>query len=439
MVSKFLALLFMNKLFFVISFGLVGLIVATKILFFFQEPTFAASLQSLVELVILLSVTTYGCLSFFFKKNPAETAPTVTPPAFWPLNFTQKLLIIVIGSVIFFSSFINLTKKTLDWDDVALYDARANFMLAGMSLSEMSQLSELDFKNSYYYLLYPPFTSQVHYLWYFSNVPLPISLLYSFFLILLTTGIFALIQPRIGTTPALVMILLTITQPHIFNTTIVAYTNLPYSLYLTLGVLALHTYLTTKVTWQALFGILLVSLSQWIRFLEPTWLAITLAFGVAVLWQLPIKRAWPLLLLMAGLGFIEYRTWQFFVYTVARNQTIFETGLLNIFEPVVGVFTGTLVIILVFFCRAWGIPLLIHAAALVSSNKRNDHSQVGDGLFLKLVLLACFSMYFAGLYFISFQVPWWPEMGGSLVRSSTYMLPISLYLLVKEVKEYWPK
>jgi len=424
----------MNKITYFFLLSLSILISAEKVYFFIQEPKYHSSLLGIAELSLMVGLLFWSLYSFL-KTPPTVVKTSDSKSRSKPA--AKKVIAILVGAGLFLglSSFWhNYTKIALDWDAVALYDARAQFLRGGVKFSEMGSIAKYDYKNGYYYLLYPPFTSFTHYLWYQVGIPLPISLLYTFFLMGMGIGIFLLLQPRLGTTWSLVATLLVLGQQSLFSTSLVAYTNLPYTLYLSLGILTLHRYLIEKKIWWFCLGVVLVSSSQWIRFLEPSWLAVVLAFflvGVSKDWRSYSFKS----LIMAFYCLLGYVSWKYFTDVISDKEAIFNTSPLYILEPVIGIFTGAFLQMALIYTRMWGSIILIYLGSFLSLLLQLKKPEIKADTFLFLVIFFSFAMYFCGLYFISFQFDWWPEMAGSLLRSSTFLLAPAIYLVVKAVKD----
>ena len=140
------------------------------------------------------------------------------------------------------------------------------------------------------------------------------------------------------------------------------------------------------------------------------------------------------------LGSVQYLSWRYFTQEVARNPEIINLGAKNIFEPVVGMFTGAFFIVVFRILTSWGLPLLIPLTALCSSIFRGrDLLKRPQLLFLSLIIVFCLGIYFLPLYFVSFQSDWWGAVAKSLERSSTFLVPVSGYLILRTVKEYAEK
>ncbi|PIY80165.1 MAG: hypothetical protein COY80_04315 [Candidatus Pacebacteria bacterium CG_4_10_14_0_8_um_filter_42_14] len=419
----------MNKVLFLLVSFLCAIMFFAKFFFLVSENSSDFYLLAVIELISIVVLFGWSIFSFITSEKVKKMRPSRT-------RFSLPVIILATLCItLLVSSFIQTSvTNSLDWDAVALYDARAKFLLDGVKFSEMKSLTSFDFKNGYYYSLYPPFTSILHFGWYRFGIPAPVPVLYSLFLVMFATGIFLMLHPRLGISWSLLATFIVIGQQNLFSTSIIAYSNLPYTLYLSLGILFLHRYLIDKKNWYLGFGIILVMSSQWIRFLEPSWLIVVISFA-AISWKsLSLRRTIIPAILLTASCIISYVSWKYFAEVVSQKETIFQTSLLNFLEPVLGIFTGSLLIISIAYLKMWGGTLIIYIGSIIAALNLQDEEAKAD-LFLVFLIVLSFSMYFFGLYFISFQFEWWPEMGGSLLRSSTFLLPVAVYLLTKATKQ----
>lgn len=407
---------------FIISTLLLALILAEKIFFFNLEPLMRIHFPTVISLSLLTVFLVIGFVSFI-KRSKERKIKVYSVKFSKATIIAAALTLVVIGT----SFYLNYQKKALSWDAVALYDARAKFLQEGMKFSGMVSLSRFDPQNSYYYVLYPPYTSLVHHFWYKLGITLPIGVFYSIILLLLGLVTLLATEEHLGKTLSTFLVFLVVANNNIFASSLAEYTNLPYSLHLLLGVLLLVGYINKREKWRLFYGISLVVSSQWIRFLEPLWVAVIFAFSVAILDKKNLNKNLPIVGIFAFYGLSEYLSWGYFVNQVAKSPAIVSFGILRIMEPLVGVFTGSLLAILIFFVSSWGVLVLIHLSALtVSFSRLKKQKHI---LFLISFILGCMLIYLFGLYFVSFQSVWWDKLGGSLVRSSTFLIPISGYLL----------
>lgn len=403
---------------FLISVFLIFLGIFEKIYFFKLEGLGSMSWMGIGTLLISVLVTIIGILSYRKEKLKKTDNHSSLPKSGYILFF------IVLG-VIVFSGILNCVKRTFDWDSVAMYDARARFLLGGTKFSDMVLLSSYDPKNIYYYLLYPPYTSLIHFFWYKLNIPFSVNIYYTFTLLLLSLSIYFLTYRKIGKIASLALVFLTIANNVVLFSSLTAYSNLPYSLQMFLGVFLLFNYLEDKTRWKLLFGTVLIAGSLWIRYLEPLWFGIIIAFGIVLSLKEGKKKSILTTGLILSYVILEYLSWKYFVDKALGTNQVVNFGISRIIEPVMGIFTGSLIAILVFFVKSWGAMVLVHFSAVYVSFKRWRQN-----LFLTLVIIFNTIIYFCGLYFVSFQSEWWDKLGDSLIRSSTFMIPISGFLLL---------
>ncbi|MDQ3008759.1 MAG: hypothetical protein M3Q81_04130, partial [bacterium] len=370
------------------------IMLAEKAFFLFLEPLQRVSLYGTMELLLLILLVLYGSWSFL-KVGRTTTNQDVIAP--FRLTRTSVGLILLSLCVVGSSLVHTMYKKSLDWDAIALYDARAQFLEADTSFSQMTELTKYDSKNGYYYLLYPPFTSITHYLWNQLDTSISVSVLYTLSLAALGLTVFLLLTPRLGYNWSLVATLLTISSESLFNTSLVAYTNLPYTLYLGIGVLVLHKYLIERQTWALCFGAILVAGSQWIRFLEPSWIPVIVAFSIAAYLHLGFKKSYKAVIVLAVINLLAYFSWKYFSDVIANKEVIFSTTPLRFLEPIVGIFTGSFLIIGLAYLRMWGKEIIIYIGACLPLFLLQKNREWKPDLFLQLLIIISFLMYFAGL------------------------------------------
>lgn len=403
---------------FIISFLIFISILATKSYFVFEGKGGDPSFLALLSIGFLILIMILGLVNFVKSKK-------LTHKFSFKINF-----LVILCITIFASSFaVNLGRDAVMWDSVALYDARARYLLGGDTFSNMVEFSKFDPTNSYYYALYPPYTSIIHYFWYLTKINLPIGIIYSLLYLVLGILVYFLTNRELGHKDALTLLLLTITNSVIFSSSVYEYTNLPYTLNLTMGIFLLYKYLNEKKLWQYLFGTGFLITSMWIRFLEPIWIGIILAFSIPLLIQKRSLKNVLLISLMIIYGIVEYLGWQSFVGGFGESTRIVNFNLTTLIEPVVGIFTGPLFSVAIFFVKSWGLIILVYLYTiyLMIRSKSND-------IFLNLVILFSVLVYFSGLYFVSFQSIWWDKLGDSLIRSSAFMIPVAGFIILKHIK-----
>lgn len=416
---------------FIIATVFILLFLAKKIFFFGIEDQFSSSLIGKLDIVSLFAIFILGIMGFI-KKTKAVFKIRLS--SLKDKRIVLSVLLLIITAVLVGTTFyVNFNKISLHWDAIALYEARAKFLNAGMKFSEMVSLGRYDNLNKYYYLLYPPFTSIGHYFWgkidFLSRFP--VGVYYSVFLAALVGASFFVAKRMLGLLAASFLALLIASNGSIINIAIKEYTNLPFAFYIVFGIFLLLLYIRKGEKWTFLFGTILVAASIWIRLLEPVWIAVCLAFGIATIEK---KRLLKQLLpfgVLSFMCFLQYASWTYFTKGIAENPGFLNFSALRLIEPFVAAFTGAPFIVVTTVASKWGIIFMVHILALLSVGlKWEEALKKREILFLGMVLLLSLVMYFLEFYFLSFQYDWWSTIARSLERSATFLIPISAYLLI---------
>lgn len=415
---------------FIVLLIILSLMIVEKVFFYSIEDVYSKSFLGNFELLVFIALFVLGIVVFtkehrYSKQNVKNKSNKIN---FFVVFFGLLSILAILLSFV-----LNINKKSIHWDAVALYDARAKFLESDIKFSEMPSLSQYDNLNKYYYLLYPPYTSIAHYFWNTSDFlnNLPVGTYYSIILVLLLLSIYSFSATHSGKTIATILVFLTASNSSIFNIVIKEYTNLPFNLYLVAGVFALFSYLKAKSLWKLFFGVLLVSSSIWVRLLEPIWLVISLSFVVVLISRKQtIKKIWPGILLLS-VALLEYASWTYFTKIIAENPGFLSFSYLTLVDPIVAMFTGAPFVVLFTIAKSWGIPFFIHMSTLVALLMRFKEIVKDKALlFLGLVLFSSLALYFAQFYMLSFQADWWSIVTQSLDRSGSFLIPISGYILL---------
>jgi hypothetical protein len=411
----------------------LGIILYGKIFFFFSESAYAASLIGKLDL--FTSIVLFLLAIVFFFKTRAKTWGNNVVFKKGKLDLKSVATFLVIASVIGLSFYLNFHKVIQEWDSVALYDARAKFLESGVKFSDMTEFSKND-EISYYYLMYPPLTSIAHYFWYQLDTGLPVSIIYSISFLFFALGLFLLGRKFLGNKLGLVLVLLTLTNKDIFTLSILEYTNLPFTTNIVFAAFLLAEYLKTPRWWKYLYATLLISTSQWIRYLEPVWLLIAFVFLLVYIrrnnWLGGFLRG----LLMVVPCIIGYLSWGYFTKYIAGSPSAVSISLKTISDPIIGLFTGKVVGVAFVFVKSQGFSLFIYLPLIiVGIMSLKQILIVRQRLFLWLFIVFSIVFYFVAMYFSSFQGDWWESLGGSIVRSSSFIIPVSLLFLLILIKD----
>lgn len=408
---------------FIITILLLILGVCVKYFFFLNEPQYSQSTIAIIDIVLYL----WGLMMvviLFIRNKPKLKFPTVKI-TIWEGALTFSIILILL-----LSFYITVGKASLSWDALALYDARAKFLEYGMTFSEMRILSDFDSLNSYYYLLYPPFTSILHYLWRMAGIVFPVSTMYSFFLSILAFFIFSFFKQKLGTIFALGGTLLVIANRDIFSVSVIEYTNIVFTTYIVAGIILLFQYIETKKTWMLIGGSILVATSQWIRFLEPLWFAVVLAWVVTLFMTKKLKSDWKPVVLLTIACLVQYLAWRHFTISVASNPEAIPFNMMALLDAIFGFFTGAFIHMSEHLFKEWGIMLVVYILSIIPLRQK-----ITPGfIFLSGVIIFSIGIYVGGLYVLSVSYTWWQELTSSLSRSSTFLIPLATYLLLKKIR-----
>lgn len=167
-------------------------------------------------------------------------------------TFIKIILLVFIILTFATSFFFPIT----DWDAVTLYDFRAKILLA-TGFIEGTTIQML-------YGGYPMYTSLLHFWVYVTGLwtAMPV---YPLFTISLAAGVYFAFIKHLGKAISFLAAIAILAAPRLFANSFIAYTNLPYAVFLILG--AIYIYLWTKNgNWRNLIiGIILSAATFWIR------------------------------------------------------------------------------------------------------------------------------------------------------------------------------
>ncbi len=184
------------------------------------------------------------------------------------LTPTQWILVTLILIGILASFIINWYWPVTAWDSVTLYDFRAKLYAEGGLLIDLWRNMEFASSQVSYYYSYPPLTSLAHALGYFVRDS-HISVLYSFFFLSLILLFFTEVYKKASLSFALILTALLATNFTLFSHSLLAYTNLPYAVYIVAAFFTLYQFAKTKEIKYFILGTALSSVAVLIRAVDP--------------------------------------------------------------------------------------------------------------------------------------------------------------------------
>ena len=340
-------------------------------------------------------------------------------------SLDEKIMFGVIG---FFavSSFINTFYwPVYSWDSLVLYDFRGRiFALTGF-------IKDALFSN--YYVSYPLLTSLAHAIVYLSSGKNP-QFIYSLFYLSLGLCFYGLLRETISRRLGILFTLILMVIPLIFEHSIISLTNLPYTVFLSLGVIYFYLWDKKRTQGYLILSALLVGLTTLTRGIEPYWLAVFLVvvltslfrkrfvdIAVYSLFFFPIQQAWK----------IFQSTWQGPQSATTSQVVGYVKILFNIFD--INRWREVLGYIDVNIVLPWGAVFSAFILAFVFSFIIKKQKRT------PLIFLATFTLLLfvlAGTYIYSFIQVNWSLIGDAANRMSMIFYPLFIYSIGVVIGKY---
>lgn len=412
---------------------------------------------SLNTTFIILSCLVY--LTLFYVKN--FFLIVITSAKDFLLNLKRLGLFnrIIVTSIVLLilNSFIqNYFWPITDWDALALYDFRARVVAEEGNFDKGIELG--------YFYQYPPYTSLLHTILYQAGFE-RVKIWYSFLYISLLLSFYSLLRKRTSLTLSLIGTLALAVNPLIQEHSIMAYTNLAFSIYLGIGLLYFIQWFYSKSWRDLLLGSILISGSTWIRTTEPFWIIPLLMLISICFYSVFIRRSFKTVISsVVGSGIILYinGSWLEFVSQLSAQHldpTTIPMVETNIIQPtfsttqlpLVGPYIKYFQII-----QQYDFLVLIHRVAEVSTYFNSFILPVFSIYILpaaifgfidiqkrrisELPIYALLFVYwcfiFIGTYTFSFLDTSWSAIGGSANRMSMFLIPLWLYAVFSSKSLY---
>jgi hypothetical protein len=323
------------------------------------------------------------------------------------------------------SSFINALYWPVSlWDSVVLYDFRAHvFATSGFMKDAFIDV---------YYFGYPLLTSLGHSIVYLAGGKYP-QFIHSLFYLSLGIGFYGLLRELVSRKISLLFTLVLLAASPLFYHSLISYTNLPYTVYLSLGAICVYLWDKKKQVGYLILSALLIGLSTWTRSNEPFWAAI-----LSVVFLVSIYRKRFLDIIIYSLIFFPIReAWLVFQGSL-NNSAVSSAGQIagyaNIFSSVLNVQKWGQVIgyLYKYVAIPWGgvFAAFILACILVFFLK------IQKKLFLIFFLtFTLLSVLVAGTFAFSLTVENWYRIGDAAQRLSMLFYPLFVYCIALVMQE----
>lgn len=335
-------------------------------------------------------------------------------------NTIEKALFVALFIIILSSFLLSMYWPVTIWDALALYDFRAKVIV------EVGQFFQIA-NNFQYFAHYPLFTSLSHSIVYVfggKNPQFIYSLMFLSFIIIFYKAVRRYANIKVS----LVFTLLLATTPVLFHHSTFAYTNLPYTIYLVVGMIYLHNFITTKNIRDIVLSAIFIGLSTWVRAVEPFWIT---PLVILIPFALYRKRFFALITYLLIFFPIQYPWKQFMINNFGQGRSTtsqVSTVAGNIFSNFdIKQFFGVTEYVYTNVIKSWGILLLVLVILIVileNIKKRFSRSNA----FL-VIILVNFAIFIAASYSFSVSYQGWDKIPDSARRLSMFFIPLMIYYI----------
>ena len=403
---------------FIFTFGIVGFVG-----FLLNEYLNIA--YSLIPKYIFLPILAFSLL-IFNKSNRIR---------FFKKINDVKIKSLVIGLVFAAGLFIWGTNTPVrGWDAYSMYDARAKMFNLGEKMSGMGALTRYDDKNNLYYFSYPPMTSAVHALVYSVGFRSPM-FLYIFLLVSLFVIFYEQIRKlKISMLYKVAIFAAALLNPLIFDQITIAYSNLPAVAFQIAAIVMIIKFIVNRRFIYVITAGIFLGFSNWTRSLEPTFIAILLAFIFILIksYKTSILTKLTLFGSLLLLAIVPRQLWFAFVVkhvgvtgATMPNAGQLALGLLD------SVFLSNLISVAFFIYSSLITVKLYILIFVIIFIVMLLSRQVVENLkfqFLGIVIVSIFAIMTVGTLYFSQVFVWWNQISGSFLRSNLILVPlIGLY------------
>jgi hypothetical protein len=339
--------------------------------------------------------------------------------------------------IIIFTAFVvirGLYIPLQGWDALTLYDSRAKMFLGGVKLKEMTEFSRYDDYNQLYYFSYPPLTSTIHAVFYsfgFENIMVIYGLFYAAYAVFIYLFLDQNLSKDVY---KILLFLLAVANPYIFEQTVIAYTNLPAMAFQIGALFLIYCYSKSQNSYDLFLSALFLAFSNWTRSLEPLFIIFfpiviyvvnkikkynlfkkLYLISMYIVTSLSLRVLWKSFLSL-NIGQLEGTTPTLGVIITKISESIY---LANFLDVALFIYLSMLPIIpyLTAFFVVLGIKIIL-------TKKYNDMQLIIATLVVGILI----TMILGTLYFsVSFK--WWNQIQGSLLRSNFILIPLTVLYL----------
>ena len=407
---------------------LVGMVLVSYIFFILFSFTPFIFSQKMLGLFCLV-VISWGLFRFGRKGLNLPLLLSLVWGKFSQLHLsTYEWGVILVLLVIGLNNFLlNWYWPIVDWDALALYDFRGMVLAKEGTFDRGKELG--------YFFQYPPFTSILHginHVFKIDQVKIWYSLIFGAYILLF----YRLLRQHTTRFVALIGTLILTTTSTLMLHSRMAYTNLPYSLFLSLGYLYLISWFSQAKKNHLLIGAFFVASSTWVRSSEPFWFLGLILIVLGVIRHR--KYIWWSFFACLGVIFFKY-PWILYL------DLLYATKVSNPVLNVLSLAGTTRFSSEEFLARCWGVGLFFFQilkgiikpyliALLITAWVAISGRQYLKMFYLVSLVIQILAIY-AGILVFSFQFPDWSTIPDSAARMSMFLVPQFIFVIM--LNDFW--
>lgn len=405
---------------------LLGFGIFTLLMFCYSTLGIKITLIStLLALGICITVT---LILFKILKRKISINLTGFVKSLFYLSRLEKIIVLVIVGLVIASFIVSTYFPVYIWDALALYDFRARIIA---QIGFYTQIAN----NYVWFGGYPLFTSLSHTLVYIfggSNPQFLYSSMYASYIFIFYGALRQVVNRKVS----LISTLLLASTPVFFDHSTFAYTNLPYSIFLSMGSIYLYVwFVKKKPIGYLILAAIMTGLSTWTRSAEPFWIVNIFFLGVICIYRLKTYLI-PFITYVFSF-FIVKQPWDIINRYIVASKTnsvveIVDIGtnpyinklMENIFN-----FQRILEVLLYIYkytITSWFPLIFIFIVSVAANIKQIFRSSIS---LLLIIIILHFGLLFVGTYLFSFGSVSWAEIPDSARRMAMFFMPLMIYYI----------
>jgi hypothetical protein len=407
-----------------LSFPL-GIGIFTLVMFITNLAGVRFSLLNEVLLLLLISVP----LTFFgMKQIKIFFVDLFNIGKNLDLSSVEKIIFGALILLVVLSFVYTLYWPVYLWDSLVLYDFRAHIFAQSGFMKDA-------FIDSYYFG-YPLLTSLAHTIVYLAGGKYP-QFLYSLFYFSLGVSFYGFLREFISRKLSLLSTLILLIAQPLFYHSLISYTNLPFTVYLSLGSLCVYLWDKKRERGYLILSALLIGLSTWTRSVEPFWLAILLVVFLTSIYR---KKIWNIVV-YSLFFFPIHEIWKVFQNSIRGSSTTTVTEVASygsILPKLLDMNKWGMVIVYLYKYVAlpWGAIFAVFVLVTISLFILKKQKEFFLIFFITFALLA---VLLAGTFAFSLGVENWFAIGDAAQRLSMLFYPFFVYCIALVLYELCKK